>query len=140
MVDARQLAQLTDVKFRVALAEMARLTAEEDRLRAALDEMDGAARNALTEASRIPGMSSLGADHLWRGWLISQRRELTMELARISARKADARARTLREGGRAQAADGLAKEADRDAARDRRRRQEQALQADIAMRLGGGRP
>jgi hypothetical protein len=82
-----QLSQLTGLIYQARQSDMQALKAEETRVLAALD--------ALEESRRATGIADhedhlrkgVGADILWQGWLDSRQRALTMELARLRARK-----------------------------------------------------
>ena len=86
--ETRALAQLTDALYRVELAKLHKLAAEEAALRRALAELEEKRKaNAALPAPALGGMRRIGADTMWQGWVDRKRRELQSELARVLARK-----------------------------------------------------
>ncbi|MCM2561903.1 hypothetical protein M8756_07065 [Lutimaribacter sp. EGI FJ00015] len=84
---ADQIARLTSVMFRRRQAELQALHVEENRLRDAMAALDeNRVQTKLADCAN-PVRQSLGADVLWQGWLDTQQRELSMELARLRAAK-----------------------------------------------------
>lgn len=130
---AAEIARLTDMAFRAAAQEMRQVTAEESRLRQATDDLERQARGAVADAARTPGMAGSGADQLWRSWLLARRRELTIELAALLARKDEVRRRLAQAGGRAQAAATLAETETFAARKARGRQQAEKLEAQIVL-------
>ncbi len=136
--DLKSLATITDMVYQADLAAMQRVTAEEARVRGAIEELDDQARRAITDARAVPGMPALGADHIWRGWLMSRRRELLIELAAILARKQDAARKLTHAYGRANVAGQLSEKAEADRRRDSAVRQMTSLQERMAQTEKGG--
>ena len=98
------LARLTGMVYRLRQSEMQALRAEEQKLRAALAEMDESRRaSARTDHDR-PERRAIGADVAWQAWLDARQRTLNMELARLLARKEPVEHRLRQAFGRDRAA------------------------------------
>ena len=136
---AAAIARATDMVFRAEMSAMARLTAEETRLREAAATLEAQARRTVAEAAEVEGMAGTGADLLWRSWLQSRRRDVMIELAAVMARTADARTRLARAGGRAQVAAGLAEQVREDARRQRAKRAHTEFEAQMILAAAAAR-
>lgn len=113
-----ELVELTELMYRRRQSEITALQAEERRLRAALSDI-AKTRASTRQADRNdPVRQSIGADIAWQAWLDARQRELSMELARLLARKEPAEHRLRTAFGRDQVARALAKPA-KGAGRDR---------------------
>lgn len=120
---------------------MAARTARESRMQAIADEEAvirqklatlAEHRAAAMTSARGDGfvLRSVGADVLWQGWLDRTERELQIELARVLARKEEARRHLQRAYGRAAAAADLLEDARRkaqEAAETRRATRDEAV-------------
>lgn len=92
MIDQyRGLADLTDMVYQTDLARMQKLTEEERKLRAALDDLDRQLADGMNpDAPERANWRAIGADQAWRRWLTKQRAETNMRLATLMAGKAEA--------------------------------------------------
>lgn len=84
------MADITDAVFQAELNAMRRLSEEEATLRQAISDLDEQAAIAVISAADHPEMRAIGADQLWRGWLIRRRVALQAQLAGVLARKTNA--------------------------------------------------
>lgn len=81
------LARLTGMVYRQRQAELYTLQAEERRLKEAMLTLRDNRRAAVQADHADPVRQSLGADILWQGWLDARLRELSIEMARLRARR-----------------------------------------------------
>lgn len=82
------MADLTDALYRAELAAIHKLTAQENRLREALERLESDTRaNARLPAPQLHGARAIGADTLWQAWVARTRRDLQDQLALLLARK-----------------------------------------------------
>lgn len=88
------LSRLTEAVYQADLAQLRRLRHAENAVRETLADLDRQMRENL-EMSLEAGADwrATGADQAWRKWLMRQRADANMQLARIMARKGDAMAR-----------------------------------------------
>lgn len=102
------LCQVTEAAFQAQLAQMSKLGVEEARIRAALKDLDRQIDAPLngTDSAHM-AWRAVGADQAWRKWMVRQRADLNMKLARVLARKADATAQLKLAFGRRQVSQDL---------------------------------
>jgi len=81
------LARLTGMVYRQRQAELQALRAEEHKLQEAMMALRDNRRASAQADHADPVRQSLGADILWQGWLDARQRELSIEMARLRARR-----------------------------------------------------
>ena len=108
--------------YRKRQAEMQAMRAEENRLKAAIAELQGN-RKATAQADHTDYVRrGLGADILWQSWLDARQRELNIEMARLRARREPVEHRLRLAFGRERVAREIAEKAARQFAERRARK------------------
>lgn len=106
------IARVTDAKYEFELAKMQRIAAQEAQLREAIQTLEAQAKDAVVLSAQVAGMPALGADQVWRTWLLERRKTCQMELALILAEKSEAKNRLATAFGRANVAEALRSDAE----------------------------
>lgn len=126
--DLADLAQITQAKYAQRQQNLARLNAEEKRIRDALARLSDMDKSNRTTAPDVIPMRAIGADVLWHGWMGRSKSALNMELARVLAVKEHHVAEVRRAYGKVLVVDEL-----RDQQRADRRKDTQKAQLERAI-------
>ncbi|MEL0436610.1 hypothetical protein [Phycobacter sp. K97] len=104
-----QMAAVTHAQYLREHARVKPVLDEEARLRGQLNKLQERVLETRVQADQDHAMKALGADLLWEGWHIRTRRELNMELAKVTARKLMAMDKLRKSFGRKTAIEDMAK-------------------------------
>jgi len=85
LTDLAMMQKLVDLKYRKQKESFARLMAQEDRLRAALRQLD--IQMAESRSSADQQQRAIGADVVWQAWVGRKKREINIQLAQVLAIK-----------------------------------------------------
>ncbi len=107
--DLAMMRKLVDVKYRQQQESFSRLLAQENRLRASLQQLDE--QMAASQSSNDTPQKAIGADVLWQAWVGRKKRELNMQLAQVLAVKERHVAQVRRAYGKVLAAQHLHRQA-----------------------------
>jgi hypothetical protein len=105
-----EIRRLTEMIYRTRQTELQVLKSEENRLRNAASAIEAQRRITARSDHADPIRQSIGADVLWQGWLDARQRELSIELARLRARREPAEHRLRLAFGRNKVAQELARQ------------------------------
>ncbi len=104
-----QMAAVTHAQYLREHARVKPVLDEEARLRGQLNKLQQRVLETRAQADGDHAMKALGADLLWEGWHTRTRRELNMELAKVTARKLMAMDKLRKSFGRKTAIEDMAK-------------------------------
>lgn len=108
--DLTKLSQLEELRSLKSQQELARLNAEEQTLRRQISTLNGHRSNSYsTETGLIP-MRAIGADVLWQSWIDRTQMQLTLDLAKLLARKEPVKRRAARDVSRQDVVSSLARQ------------------------------
>lgn len=105
-----ELCRLTDMIYRTRQSELQALTTEEERLRRAASGIEAQRQLTVRKDHADPIRQSISADVLWQGWLDARQRELSIEMARLRARREPVEQRLRLAFGRNKVAQELARQ------------------------------
>ncbi|WP_101067138.1 hypothetical protein [Roseovarius salinarum] len=123
------IVRLAGALYEMEQARMHETLREEAALREDLGQLDAHWHDTTATAAR-----AIGADVLWQGWVARRRAELNSRLAAVLAQKEKHIAALRAANGRKVAAERLAEQMERDAARDIRRRRAEEQQRLAVIR------
>ncbi len=78
---------VTEAAFQKEYQNLKPVLEEEARIKQQLSRLDGQVQKSRVDAGQTKGYQVTGTDVLWSGWESRTRRQLNMELARVTAQK-----------------------------------------------------